>query len=71
MRGPGDFFGSRQHGLPEMHIADLCTDTKLLTDAQAAAENVLKDDPQLQKPENAPLLRRLRELFDLNSGTLN
>ncbi len=71
MRGPGDFFGARQHGLPEMHIADLCTDTNLLTSAQSAAETVLLDDPTLKKAENRPLLDRLQELFDLNSGTMN
>lgn len=71
LRGPGDFFGSRQHGLPEMHIADLCTDMTILNDAQQAAQAALKRDPELSAPENAALLKRLRQLFDLNRGTLN
>lgn len=71
MRGPGDFFGARQHGLPEMHIADLCTDMQVLTSAQQAAEAVLKADPKLQHTENAALLARLRQLFDLKQGTTN
>jgi ATP-dependent DNA helicase RecG len=71
MRGPGDFFGSRQHGLPEMHIADLCTDTSILVEAQSAAQALLEHDPMLNKAENAALLARLEELFDLNLQTMN
>ena len=71
LRGPGDFFGSRQHGLPEMHIADLCTDIRVLHDAQEAAQELLKSDPDLLKPENERLRRRIDELFALNDGTLN
>ena len=71
LRGPGDFFGSRQHGLPQMHIADLCCDTNILTDAQQAAEDVLKADPRLENEDNASLLSRLRQLFDLSQGTMN
>lgn len=71
LRGPGDFFGSRQHGLPEMHIADLCTDIRVLHDAQEAAQELLKNDPELSKPENERLRRRIGELFVINDGTLN
>ena len=71
LRGPGDFFGSRQHGLPEMHIADLCTDIRILHDAQEAAQELLKSDPGLAKPENERLRRRIDALFALNDGTLN
>jgi len=71
LRGPGDFFGSRQHGLPEMHIADLCTDIRVLHDAQDAAQELLKSDPNLTNPENEKLRSRIDELFDLNDGTLN
>ena len=71
LRGPGDFFGSRQHGLPEMHIADLCTDIRVLRDAQEAAQELLKADPELIKPENESLRRRINELFAVNDGTLN
>lgn len=71
LRGPGDFFGSRQHGLPEMKIADLCSDMDILLEAQEAAQELLNDDPELLKPENAPLSSRIAELFDLNSNSLN
>lgn len=71
LRGPGDFFGSRQHGLPEMHIADLCTDIRVLHDAQEAAQELLKADPELTNPENERLRSRIEELFAVNDGTLN
>lgn len=71
LRGPGDFFGSRQHGLPEMHIADLCTDIRLLHDAQEAAQGLLKADPELSMPENERLRSRIDELFAVNDGSFN
>ena len=71
LRGPGDFFGNRQHGLPEMHIADLCGDMNLLQTAQAAAKELLQSDPKLEQPENAVLSARVAHLFDVNHGTMN
>ena len=71
LRGPGDFFGSRQHGLPEMHIADLCGDMNILQTAQNAAKELLASDPALAAPENAALLSRVRQLFEANRGTIN
>ncbi len=71
LRGPGDFFGSRQHGLPEMRIADLCTDTNVLRDAQEAAEKVLASDPKLLSDENSALSQRLENLFEINRGTIS
>ena len=63
LRGPGDFFGARQHGLPELKIADLSDDITLLREAQAAAEDYLKQDPALQKPEAQALRQRINTLF--------
>ena len=71
LRGPGDFFGSRQHGLPEMHIADLCTDVRILQEAQAAAQELLQRDPELRAAENQRLKARIDELFAANAATLN
>ncbi len=71
LRGPGDFFGSRQHGLPEMHIADLCGDVRVLETAQSAAKALLKADPSLSSPENAALALRVRQLIESNQGTVN
>ena len=71
LRGPGDFFGSRQHGLPEMHAADLSADMRVLKTAQIEAHAVLAADPELLAPENRPLKERIRELFEINADTLN
>jgi ATP-dependent DNA helicase RecG len=71
LRGPGDFFGSRQHGLPEMHIADLCSDMNVLQTAQSAAKELLSADPELSLPEHAKLRERVSRLFEANSDTFN
>ncbi|NCC67382.1 MAG: ATP-dependent DNA helicase RecG, partial [Clostridia bacterium] len=71
LRGPGDFFGSRQHGLPEMHIADLCSDMRVLQEAQAAAQELLASDPDLSRQENSALKERINELFDSKQIALN
>ncbi|MCI8551484.1 MAG: ATP-dependent DNA helicase RecG [Lawsonibacter sp.] len=62
-RGPGDFFGNRQHGLPRMKLADLAGDMRLLSEAQEAARGLLERDPRLSAPENRPVLDRVRRLF--------
>ena len=62
-RGPGDFFGNRQHGLPQMKLADLAGDMRLLSQAQEAARALLEQDPQLSDPENRPVWERVRQLF--------
>ena len=49
LRGPGDFFGTRQHGLPKLKIADILTDTKILTQTQRLAMDIMENDPQFQK----------------------
>ncbi len=71
LRGPGDFFGSRQHGLPEMHLADLSADMRVLKQAQQEAQDTLARDPALEQPENIPLRERIRQVFELNENTLN
>jgi ATP-dependent DNA helicase RecG len=71
LRGPGDFFGSRQHGLPEMHIADLCSDMNVLQTAQDAARELLKSDPELCAPGHEKLREQVERLFEANAGTLN
>ena len=59
-RGPGDFLGSRQHGLPELRLANIVTDTKILYAAQKQAEDILLADPELAFPEH----KKLRELME-------
>ena len=63
LRGPGDFFGRRQHGLPALRLADLSGDMRLLSEAQQAARDLLSADPRLARRENHPVLERVRALF--------
>ena len=63
LRGPGDFFGSRQHGMPGMRLADLTGDMRLLQQAQNAAVELLRADPGLEQPENKPVLEKVRHMF--------
>ncbi len=71
LRGPGDFFGSRQHGLPEFKIADLAGDMDGLKAGQRAAQETLCDDPELKKPENRYLRERMEKIFETYSGGIN
>ena len=71
LRGPGDFFGSRQHGLPEMHVADLGTDTETLLKSKEASDSLLAEDPGLSLPEHAALRERVLLLTEKMDGTLN
>ena len=70
-RGPGDFFGSRQHGLPEMHVADLCSDMNVLEEARNAAQALLKRDPLLEEFGNRALRAHCDRLFAANAERLN
>ena len=69
-RGPGDFFGSRQHGLPTLQIADLMNDTRTLHAAQAEAAALLAEDPLLAAPEHALLEAQVQQMFD-KAGAMN
>ena len=69
-RGPGDFFGSRQHGLPTLQIADLMNDTRTLHAAQSEAAALLAADPLLEKPDHALLARQVQQMFDA-AGAMN
>lgn len=71
LRGPGDFFGSRQHGLPQLGIADLAGDMRVLKEAQTAAEVLLRADPGLTEPEHAGLLARVKRLFAEQGDVFN
>jgi len=59
LRGPGEFFGTRQHGLPELKIANLVSDGRLLVAAREEAFALARHDPQLQRPEHAGLRAHL------------
>lgn len=70
-RGPGDFFGERQHGLPPLQLADL-TDLVLLRETKEAADGILEADPTLSRPELTPLkLEVLRMFCQIGENGLN
>ena len=71
LRGPGDFFGQRQHGLPQLRIADLAGDMRVLKEAQLAAQALLERDPGLKRPEHAPLLKQIHRLFEQHGDMFN
>ena len=63
LRGPGDFFGNRQHGLPDLKIADMMTDMEALHGAQEAAQQIFRADPDLSLPDHRGLRAEVRQLF--------
>ena len=63
LRGPGDFFGTKQHGLPEFKIANLFVDVPILKKAQVVANTILEDDPNLILEDNLELKKKINELF--------
>ncbi|HRR76914.1 MAG TPA: ATP-dependent DNA helicase RecG [Ruminococcus sp.] len=64
MRGPGDFFGSAQHGLPPLKIADIACNMELMNKAQNCARELLAADPELKDPRNLPLKMDVMRLFN-------
>ena len=69
-RGPGDFFGEAQHGLPTLRLANLVEDTKSLTVAQQEAKALLAQDPTLSAPEHRALSDEVERLF-ATAGAMN
>lgn len=63
LRGPGEFYGVRQHGVPEFHIADPFSDWALLEEAHKEAERILAEDPSLERPEYRPLRMEIERRF--------
>lgn len=64
LRGPGDFFGSRQHGLPNLNIADLHGDMDILKLAQDAAAQLLENDPELMDNDNRFIKAETEKIFE-------
>lgn len=64
LRGPGDFFGSRQHGLPPLKMAELAGNMELVNKTRQIAENLLKSDPKLDREENRGLRNDMTRFFE-------
>lgn len=71
LRGPGDFFGNRQHGLPQLNIASFCADTNILESAQLASKELLCSDPRLSAPQYSELKNRVQALISTCQDTIN
>ncbi len=68
LRGPGDFFGKRQHGLPMMKIADIATDISLINEAKSLSDKILSEDSRLELDKNAELKKMIDRLFGGDSA---
>ncbi|MDF2685604.1 MAG: recG, partial [Clostridia bacterium] len=70
LRGPGDFFGSRQHGLPEFKIANLTRDMSILKDVQETAKTIFADPIWYQTEENIYLRDAVTRFFKTIDGQI-
>ena len=68
LRGPGDFLGTRQSGLPAFNYADILRDQDLLEEARAYAEQVMRQDPELTRPEHQALRIKFEAYLEEKSG---
>ena len=59
----GEFFGTKQHGIPEFKIANLFTDIEMLKQVQSIVMEILSKDPDLSNPENIPLQKMIENKF--------
>ena len=63
LRGSGEFFGTKQHGLPEFKIANLFEDIEILKKVQDVAIKIMNDDPNLTKEKNLELKKQIENKF--------
>lgn len=63
LRGSGEFFGTKQHGLPEFKIANLFEDIEILKDVQKVAAKIIEEDPELSKQKNKKLKLQIDNIF--------
>ena len=71
LRGPGDLFGVRQSGMLDFALADIYSDADTLKQANEAIGKLLKEDPKLQREENASLKRRYEQLLQRQKGQIS
>lgn len=64
LRGSGEFFGTRQHGIPEFKVANLFEAMSILKQVQSLSIKILNDDPNLEKEENKLLKKTISRKFD-------
>ena len=67
LRGPGNFFGRQQHGLPPLKVSDIADDAEVLFEVDELSQRLLRDDPQLSKEQNSGLRSNVERLFGQNS----
>jgi len=63
LRGSGEFFGTKQHGIPEFKIANLFEDIEMLKSVQSVAIKIMEDDPNLEKEKNVLLKKQIENKF--------
>ena len=63
LRGSGEFFGTKQHGIPEFKIANLFEDIEMLKSVQSVAIKIMEDDPKLEKEKNIKLKEQILNKF--------
>jgi ATP-dependent DNA helicase RecG len=66
LRGPGEIFGTRQHGIPELNVADLVRNADILEKVRGIAQDIIDRDPGLSEPEDLELRERIKRLFGEN-----
>jgi ATP-dependent DNA helicase RecG len=71
LRGPGDFFGHRQHGLPELRVASLADDMQAMEAARKCADEILADDPALDRPAHRELKLQAERMMEAVGGRPN
>ena len=71
LRGPGDFFGTRQHGLPELRVANLFKHMKILRLVQKEAREIYAQDPTLRVKDNEGIRLKIEEMFKSIGGNIS
>ncbi len=66
LRGPGDIFGTKQSGFPELKYADIVNDTDIIVDAKETAFKIIQDDPHLTDKSNSVIRKNLTEHYKDN-----